>query len=221
MNLRRSDLLVTMLGLLLLLAWDASSLDMWLLQGWAGPDGFPWRERWLTSQLLHHGGRWLAGLALALLVVNLWWPVFDGLTSSERWRWLIVTLLALLLVPSLKQVSTTSCPWDLAQFGGHALHVSHWQFGVRDGGGGHCFPSGHATSAVAFFSGWFALRDRHPRAARWWLATVCGLALLLGWGQMVRGAHYASHTLWSAWLCWTLAMLAMNIRFRAVPALQP
>lgn len=222
MSLRRSDWIVTGIALLLLLLWDASSLDLLLVREWGGPDGFPWRGRWLTSHLLHDGGRWLAGALLVLLVVNVWLPLFDRLDRGERWRWLIVTLLGLLLVPMLKQTSLTSCPWDLAEFGGHALHISHWQFGVHDGGGGHCFPSGHATSAVAFFSGWFALRERHPRAARWWLMAVCALALLFGWAQMARGAHYASHTLWSAWFCWTLSMLGMGLgRVRAVPALQP
>ena len=224
MTWRRSDLLATGIALALLLAWDASGLDLWLVRGWAGPEGFPWRERWLTSQLLHNGGRRAAGAVLALLVVNVWWPLFAGLSRGERVRWLAVTLATLLLVPALKQLSSTSCPWDLAEFGGHALHVSHWRFGVADGGSGHCFPSGHATSAVAFFSGWFALRDRHPLAARWWLAAVCAFALLFGWAQMVRGAHYASHTMWSAWLCWALAWLGMTLRPRrvtAVPAPPP
>ena len=42
------------------------------------------------------------------------------------------------------------------------------------------------------------------RDAAWWL----GAALVLGFGlgavQQVRGAHYMSHTLWTAWLCWTI-----------------
>ena len=41
---------------------------------------------------------------------------------------------------------------ELAEFGGVAQHVSHWSLGVLDGGPGHCFPSGHASSAFAFFA---------------------------------------------------------------------
>ena len=31
--------------------------------------------------------------------------------------------------------------------------------------------------------------------------------LLLGLTQTVRGAHYPSHTLWTAWICWTTGWL--------------
>jgi membrane-associated PAP2 superfamily phosphatase len=27
----------------------------------------------------------------------------------------------------------------------------------------------------------------------------------------VRGAHFPSHTLWSAWLCWTLGAIAARV----------
>jgi len=29
----------------------------------------------------------------------------------------------------------------------------------------------------------------------------------MGLAQQVRGAHYMSHTLWTAWLCWSSAAL--------------
>ena len=38
--------------------------------------------------------------------------------------------------------------------------------------------------------------------------------------QLARGAHFASHTLWSAWLCWTGALLMLGrqpVAQRAVP----
>ncbi|MFY9512834.1 MAG: phosphatase PAP2 family protein [Rubrivivax sp.] len=222
---RRSDGWITVLALLALLAWDSSGLDLALTRAWGGAAGFPWREHWLTARVLHDGGRWLGfGLLLALLL-NLRWPWTAGLDAGARWRWLLTTLAILLLVPLLKKASATSCPWELAEFGGGARYVSHWALGLADGGPGHCFPSGHATAVVAFFSGWFALRDAHPRLARVWLALVCLLALAFGWAQMARGAHYASHTLWSAWLCWTLALLLMvawrrRSGLRAAPARQ-
>jgi membrane-associated PAP2 superfamily phosphatase len=88
-----------------------------------------------------------------------------------------------------------------------ARYVSHWSFGVSDGGPGHCFPSGHATAGFAFVSLYFLFRRWRPPAAPWVLLAVCGIGLLFGWAQMVRGAHYPSHTLWSAWLCWTFCAI--------------
>jgi membrane-associated PAP2 superfamily phosphatase len=34
------------------------------------------------------------------------------------------------------------------------------------------------------------------------LTAILVLGALFGWAQLARGAHFASHTLWSAWLCW-------------------
>jgi membrane-associated PAP2 superfamily phosphatase len=215
---RRIDIAITVFALLLVLLWDYGGGDLPLIRAWGGREGFPWRDHWLTHDLLHDGGRILAGTVLAALAVNVWRPLFgNALPRGERWRWLLVTLGSLALVPLLKSASSTSCPYELVEFGGHAHYLSHWHLGVPDGGPGHCFPSGHATSAVAFFYGWFALRDRHPAAARAWLITVCVLGAAIGWAQMARGAHYASHTLWSAWLCWTVAVLAAP-RARVQPA---
>lgn len=217
---RRTDALVVALGLLALLAWDASGLDLALIQTVGTPTGFAWRDAWWTSRLLHDGGRLLGWLTLAALVVNIWRPWWAGPTRPERVIWVLITLACLVLVPALKRISATSCPWDLQVFGGVAAYMSHWQFGVKDGGPGHCFPSGHAVAAFAFISGWFALRSHAPRAARWWLAGVLVLGVLFGWAQMVRGAHYASHTMWSAWICWTACALlnGMFNRPTAAPA---
>ena len=66
------------------------------------------------------------------------------------------TGLSLAVVSTLKYTSSTSCPWDLSEFGGVARHVSHWALGVLDGGGGKCFPAGHASAGIAFFGGFFA-----------------------------------------------------------------
>ena len=210
MSMRRrawQDAAVSAIALVLLLLWDGSGGDLWLIRLYGSAQGFALREHWLTSTLLHQGGRLLGWAALAALLVNLWRPWSPRLSQGQRWRWVGVTLLCLLLVPGLKQLSPTSCPWDLREFGGLAEHVSHWRFGVADGGPGHCFPSGHATAAFAFLSGYFMLRRDYPRAARLWLAAVLAAGIAFGWGQMARGAHYASHTLWTAWLCWTLCAL--------------
>ena len=42
------------------------------------------------------------------------------------------------------------------------------------------------------------------------LLLALGLALgaLFGAAQVMRGAHYVSHVLWSAWICWTLSVAA-------------
>ena len=201
----RFDLLVAAVALLLLLAWDASGLDLAAARLFGGADGFPWRDRFFTSRVLHDGGRWVGFAALALLMFNAWRPLWPGLTRRQRLVGLGSTVLCLLAIPALKQFSPTSCPWDLSEFGGVARYVSHWRFGVSDGGPGRCFPSGHAIAAFAFFGGYFMLRGTQPTAARLWLVAVLLLGTAFGLAQLARGAHYPSHTLWSGWLCWLLS----------------
>lgn len=97
--------------------------------------------------------------------------------------------------------------------------MSHWHFGLADGGPGHCFPSGHAVAAFAFFAMYFLWRGHDPRLARRWLAGVLAAGAVFGFAQLARGAHYPSHTLWSAWICWTIcvAVSAWAASRRALP----
>jgi membrane-associated PAP2 superfamily phosphatase len=211
-SLRRD---VAWCGLLLavLLAWDASGFDLPLVRWFGTAQGFPWRDRFLTSGVLHEGGRALGWGVFVALLVNLRWPLpfARALSRRERWWWLGTTLLCVLLIPVFKRFSLTSCPWSLIEFGGNASHVSHWALGQADGGDGRCFPSGHASGAFCFLSGWWVLRGPAPRAARWWLALTVGVGLAFGWGQMMRGAHYASHTLWTAWICWAATLVSWHV----------
>ena len=194
-------------SLLFLLAWDASGLDLVLAHWFGTAQGFALRDHWLFTTVLHEGARRLSWLLVVGLSLAVWWPV-GVLRQLDRWQRLelvVSILLGLALVVSIKRISSTSCPWDLAEFGGLARYVSHWRFGLVDGGGAHCFPAGHASAGFAFVGGYFVLRDRAPRAARIWLATALTAGLVLGVSQQMRGAHFMSHTLWTAWLCWTVA----------------
>lgn len=216
------DARITLVTLLVLVLWELSGRDLFAARLYGDAGGFALRDAWLASTVVHQGGRLLGWGLLALLALDVWLFVLPGPSRRERLRWLAATLACLLLVPLAKQFSASSCPWDLAEFGGHAAYIPHWLPGVTDGGPGHCFPSGHAVAAFAFLSGYFLLREHRPGPARAWLAGVLLVGLAFGWGQLARGAHYPSHTLWSAWVCWlvcTLVALIPTPVGRAVPTL--
>ena len=217
----RRDVAVTLVALAALLAWDFSGGDLATAHWFGNLHGFALRDTWWAGTLVHDGGRLAAWVLLAALVVAAVHAqagarpgakpgVSPGAAPSraERWRWIGVILVCVLAVPALKRFSATSCPYELAEFGGVARYVSHWALGVRDGGPGHCFPSGHAVAAFAFFGLYFMWRGHDPRRARLWLAGVLGVGVLFGGAQLARGAHYPSHTLWSAWLCWVVSAVA-------------
>ncbi|VTU42774.1 phosphatase PAP2 family protein [Variovorax sp. RA8] len=195
----------TVLALLLLLLWDANGLDFALAQLAGTSTGFPLRDNGFLVHVMHEGARALSWLLLVALVAAVRWPVgvLRRLQRRERAQLAVTVLAGVLVVSLVKQASATSCPWYLKAFGGVADYVSHWAWRLRDGGPGGCFPAGHASAGFAYVAGWFVLRRASPSAARAWLAGALAAGLLLGLAQQLRGAHYMSHTLWTAWLCWT------------------
>ena len=84
--------------------------------------------------------------------------------------------------------------------------IAAW-WGAGDGGPGRRFLAGHVSNAVALVGGTLALRALSTRASRLWLVAVCVLGLELGLTHLLRGAHFASHSLWTAWICWSLSVL--------------
>ena len=209
--------LATAVMLGLLLAWDASGQDLALAHLSGGASGFALRDHWLLSGVMHQGGRLLAWLLVLLLSLGLWWPrgFLRELSWSARLQLVLSCWLSVLVVSLLKSASATSCPWDLHEFGGVAQYLPHWSgFWRADGGGGHCFPAGHASAGFAFVGGYFALRREAPRLAGRWLLAAVAAGLLLGLAQQLRGAHFMSHTLWSGALCW-LSAWALDLGWRA------
>lgn len=194
-------------SLLLLLMWDASGLDLPMARWFGSPAGFALRDHWFWSGVLHrdmHRLAWVFELAL-LAGVFIPFGSLRKLPASRRAQLALTTLAALLVVIVVKLGSRTSCPWSLREFGGVATYVSHWAWGAVDGGDGRCFPAGHASAGFAFIGGFFAFRHALPATARRWFAGAMLAGLVLGLSQQVRGAHYMSHTLWTAWLCWITA----------------
>ena len=204
----RRLVLWTLAALAACILWDIGGLDLALARWFGTPSGFAYRDHWLFSGVLHRGARRVAWTLQFALVLAVWWPVgvLRKLSRADRVGMLVASMAALLVTSLLKNASSTSCPWELNEFGGVARYVSHWQWGVADGGEGICFPAGHASAAFCFVSGYLALRSTAPRAARLWLAASLAAGAVIGLAQQVRGAHYLSHTLWTAWLCWVVAL---------------
>lgn len=204
----RRDLLLTLALLVLLLCWEAGAWDMALAQAYGDATGFALRDHWLPRRVLHDGGRALS--AAALLGVAVWSALGDArvMARRKRWAWAAVVVLCLVVVPATKRMSSTSCPWELDAFGGSVAYVPHWLLALTDGGPGHCFPSGHAVAAFAFLPLHFQWRRVQPRLARALLAATLVAGVAFGWAQLARGAHFPSHTMWSAWLCWAIGAIA-------------
>jgi membrane-associated PAP2 superfamily phosphatase len=202
------------------LAWDFGGLDLSAMQHIGTPQGFPLRHRFLLETVLHDGARWISIALYGWLLV---WAVrrrpHKGLgapSRRERLTALALVTLALLLVSLLKRSSQSSCPWEWTAFGGQAAYVSHWDWFTRDGGAGHCFPGGHASSALSFFAVclpwlWSPAAGRQAAPGWYLLVGVLLAGLVAGVAQTLRGAHPPSHTLWTALICFSVALAGWRL----------
>jgi membrane-associated PAP2 superfamily phosphatase len=185
------------------LAWDAGGQDLAWAKWYGTAQGFALRTNGMLQFWFHDVAQKAARVMFAACIVMIGFPLgaFKRLTKADRVHLVLATLCASLLVVLAKQLSKSSCPWSLAEFGGVAAYVSHWQWTVLDGGDGRCFPGGHSSAGFAFVAAAFWLRgsSRTLGYAVWLLASIAGLAL--GWVQQMRGAHFFSHTLWAWLLC--------------------
>ncbi len=200
---------------LLALLWDASGLDLTVSAWFGDVQGFAWREHAVWGRGMYQLQRVIGWAALAVLLALTLQPrgPWAMLSKRERWAMLITVLAVVSLIPVLKKMNTTSCPWDLAQFGGaaKAQWVSHWNWGVLDSGARRCFPAGHSSTALGFLAvPVFLLAVSKPWAMRL-MALIAAAGVWMGFTQVYRGAHYVSHSLWTAWISMSIACAAWSL----------
>lgn len=195
----------------LTVVWDASGADLSVMRWLGDAQGFALRDHWWLSTIGHDGAKRLAVLVFVGIVWMVFRPmgIWRQMPRTQRLEIVVGITLSLLVVTAIKRFSMTSCPWELEAFGGIASHVSHWAWGVTDGGSGHCFPGGHASSALAFLAlslPWLASTEHHHRrTGQKLMVAILVLGLVLGAIQTLRGAHYPSHTAWTALICAAVA----------------
>lgn len=214
---RHRDLILPiLLAPLIWWVFHATPLDRRLIDSYYDPagHGFPLRDNALMENLMHSG--------LKLVVVAIGIAVLGAFLLSyvvpqmprRRLLWLFAGMAgATLLVSTVKHNSALHCPWDLAEYGGYAPF--HGLFDRLPGNvaPGRCFPSGHASGGFSLLAFYFALRDTDARMSRLSLVAALALGTVMGWSQMMRGAHFLSHVVWSAWMEWTF----LAVLYRVVP----
>jgi membrane-associated PAP2 superfamily phosphatase len=175
--------------------------------------------------LAWHHATWLDALghhaANALLILTALAAVATGaagfaLPTLRPWRAILCTTAAAivagpLLVDFLKTLTTQHRPADLVEFGGpvrNAFDQSAPFWTTRTSLAGHCLPSGHAAGGYAllslYFAGWAAGRPAW-RGRGLFIGISAGILFRLM--RMLQGAHFASATMWSAAIDWSVCAL--------------
>ncbi|WP_313343003.1 phosphatase PAP2 family protein [Stenotrophomonas sp.] len=193
----------------MLMGWGG---DQWLADQFYRLEGHHWalQNAWLTSHLIHKGGKWASTFG-ALLAIVLCFHAWRH-QRAAAWRWpLLYLVLAVALgtgtVSLLKSITHMDCPWDLLRYGGAREYVG--LFAARPQGmpRGVCFPAGHSSAGFAWVSLYFFALMVRP-AWRWGALAIGLLAGgVFGLSQQLRGAHFLSHDLWTLATCWTVSLL--------------
>lgn len=177
---------------------------------------------WVTATLAHKGGKWASALAgLAVLLACVLTRKRHGRLHVALLYLFLAMVLSTALVAGLKPLTRMDCPWDLQRYGGTRPFIGLLQHRPDMMGTPACFPAGQASAGYAWLSLYFFALLYRP-AWRWTGLTIGLLAgLLLGLAQQLRGAHFLSHDLATAVLCWcaSLGLFAL-MRGKAARATQ-
>ncbi len=198
-----------------------------LVAGWLyAMQGGQWRLRHalVTETVLHAGGRflqWMLWLAVLLLWIYSLRRTADATLRRALRDLLLATLLSALLVVWLKSSTGIDCPWDLRRFGGERPLIGWWQSRPAEWPHAACFPAAHAAGGYAWLATYFFLLRVSPAYRHAGLLLGLGLGLLFGIGQQLRGAHFASHDLWSAAICWFSSLAIYRVSDLPRPAWIP
>jgi membrane-associated PAP2 superfamily phosphatase len=173
---------------------------------------FPLQHAWFAEKFNHEILKVvLTCLASAAVVVAVWdaWRPHLNWAPSRRLGVRVLGLSAVsvpLIISLLKRASTSHCPWDVDRYGGDAPYIRLMEMMPSGISAGHCLPGGHASSAlwlIALAAFWM---PGQPRKAFGVATLAMAFALSVGFVQQLRGAHFLTHTLWSAWIACAIVL---------------
>jgi membrane-associated PAP2 superfamily phosphatase len=211
--------LITHIGLpILFLAFFTLMFELFHWDFWLADQLYQWEGgRWalkdnpILDDLLHTGMRNLLS-KISILIVILWCLSFVVPKLSRFNNTLgylsISSLASVFCISTLKHMTGVPCPWEMAPFGGSIDYhsIGQYLFSYREES--KCFPAGHASAGYAWFGLFFIAKQHWPSYRYWVLLGVIGLGVFLGVVQQLRGAHLISHDLWTAVLCWLIAVIS-------------
>ncbi|WP_121975855.1 phosphatase PAP2 family protein [Acinetobacter stercoris] len=180
-------------------------VDMYFIQPWVNATGqFPLREDWFLKNINH--GLFKDIIYAIYSIFLLLWCISFKIKKYRPKRWLyaymfLVSIIAASIVGVIKSHSSHACPWNMT----HQTPYGYiWDFSATHG---HCFPGGHASTGFILITGFFVYRLTNKKIAYVFLIAGIMAGFGMGWGQMMRGAHFLSHNLWTGWIVWIVNVI--------------
>lgn len=210
------------IGLMLAFVYPRTRLDASLIQPFYDAHAlvFPLKNDSFLDNVMHKGLRNLM-IVISLTMLGLWIFGLKILSSVSKnlndihwlkvyhrqYLWIFMAMvISTSTISVLKHLSIHSCPWDIMAYGGTEPWIPLFGNLPTGAKSGHCFPGGHASGGFALIAIYFGFRDSLPKLAKAGLILGMVFGFAMGWGQMMRGAHFMSHNLWTAWIVWMLLL---------------
>lgn len=205
-----------LLGVLFLILWFCfpvgGALDMYFIQPWIDATGhFPLKDNWYLEEINHKLVKHII-IAFYVIVLITWIASFK-VEKLKPYCWQLgylfwVSIFSTAIISILKSQSAHACPWAMTK---ETALGYVWDFSATKG---HCFPGGHASAGFSLLTGFFVFRKSHTKIAYLFLFLGVALGLITGWGQVMRGAHFLSHNLWTGWIIFAFNLFLYRIFYK-------
>lgn len=191
-------ILLCTFGILFFFIPIGGTLDQLLIQPWINQTGqFYLNDNWYLT-FWNHGVFKNILITLYAVFLVLWLlSFFMNRFKPNRFIYGYLFLAcgaSTAIIGLLKSNSPHACPKNMLE---NTTNGFVWDFSASNG---HCFPGGHASTGFALLAGYFVYRLSQPQRAKIFLYAALIVGFILGWGQMMRGEHFLSHNLWTAWI---------------------
>lgn len=217
MNTDRAILVTGTILALTLVLFETTSLDL-LVQdrlydpasGWRVRGDAPW-----PRLIFYHAPTAIVGAILVGLLVRIALPASRSIRIpfSRRDAVFLFVCISLIVASAwlLKNLTGVFSPREIARYGGEQpyrklLEAIPYVPGRARGDG---FPATHCSGGFALMSLYFILDGQTARR----LGLLCGLAFgwIVGIYQMLKGAHYLSHTIVTMILAWMMVQVLSRV----------
>lgn len=199
---RDALILLCTFGILTFIIPIGGSIDQFFIQPWIDPAGqFYLNDNWYLTFWNHEIFKYIL-IAVYACFLFLW--IFSFFINKLKPNCFLYgylfwgCALSAGIIGLLKSQSRHACPKRMLENTPDGLV---WDFSATHG---HCFPGGHASTGFALLAGFFVYRLCNPKRAKQFLIIGAIAGFILGWGQMMRGEHFLSHNLWTAWIIYAL-----------------
>lgn len=213
MNGNRAILVTGLILVLTLVVFETTSLDLLVqdrlydpVRGWCIN-----REAPVPKMIFYDAPKVIIGVIGAFLVLCVAVPAskFANFPFSRREAAFLLVCLGLipLTAGTLKKTTGVFGPWKIARYGGEQpcrtlLESIPYVAGQARGRG---FPAAHCSGAFALMGLFFVANGKRARRAG--LAFGLAAGWTVGIYQMLKGAHYLSHTVVTMIVAWLMVQL--------------